>query len=66
MGYIPHTMRFILMIVIALALGLGVYYVMLSDNGSAQTNTREAANDAKSAADAYKKSQEDMMRQLGQ
>lgn len=58
-------MRFIMMIVVALALGLGVYYVMLSDDGGAQTNTQEAAQGAKAATDAYKKNQEDMMRQIG-
>lgn len=50
--------------VIALGLGMGVYYVMLSDNAGVQAESRDAANNAKAAADAYKKNQEDMMRQL--
>lgn len=60
-------MRFLLMVVIALGLGLGMYYVMMPKDGSGvHQESTNAANDAKAKADAYKKSQEDMMRQLGQ
>ncbi len=59
-------MRIILAFVIALAIGGGVYYVMMSDSSGVQAESRDVANNAKAATDAYKKNQEDMMRQLGQ
>jgi len=57
-------MRIILAFVIVLAIGGGVYYVMVSDSSGVQTESRDAANNAKAAADAYRKNQEDMMKQL--
>lgn len=59
-------MKLILTILIALAIGGSVYYVMTSQGTGVQTESRDAANNAKAAADAYKKNQEDMMRQLQQ
>lgn len=59
-------MRFLLMTLIALGVGLGVYYVMMPQDGSSvQQESLDAANDTKATTDAYKKNQEDMMRQLG-
>lgn len=59
-------MKFLLTVAIALAIGGGVYYVTMSDSSGVQAESRDAANNAKAATDAYKKNQEDMMRQLGQ
>ncbi len=59
-------MKFLLTVAIALAIGGGVYYVTMSDSSGVQAESSDAANNAKAATDAYKKNQEDMMRQLGQ
>lgn len=57
-------MKLILTILIALAIGGGIYYVTSSQGTGMQAESRDAANNAKAAADAYKKNQEDMMKQL--
>lgn len=59
-------MRFLLLLIVALALMGGGYYVMTSQSSGMQAESRDAANDAKANADAYKKNQEDMMKQLQQ
>lgn len=59
-------MKFLVLLIIGLGIGLGVWYVMLSGNEGMQTQTQNTANDAKAAADAYQKNQQDMMRQMGQ
>lgn len=58
-------MRFLLMTLIALGVGLGVYYVMMPQDGTGvQQESMDAANGAKAATDAYQKNQEEMMRQF--
>ncbi len=59
-------MKFLLFVVIALAIGGGIYYVMLSQNAGTAQQAQQNAGSAKAAADSYNKQQEDLMRQLGQ
>lgn len=59
-------MKFLVLLLIGLGIGLGVYYVMLSGNEGMQVKTQEAANTARDSADAYQKNQQEMMKQLGQ
>ncbi len=61
-----HAMRILLMLIVCLAIGLGIYYVSSSEQQVSPAKVMEQQNKAQVQADAYKKSQEDMMKQLGQ
>ena len=57
-------MRFVMLLVIALAVGAGFLYVFTNAQRQTQGEIEEQQNAAQDAADAYRKNQEDMMRQL--
>lgn len=59
-----RTMRFVMLLVIALAVGAGFLYVFTNAQKQTQGEIEEQQNAAQDAADAYRKNQEDMMRQL--
>ncbi len=59
-------MRILVMTLIALGIGGGMYYVMFSNQGSMKEQVHTAEDSAQKAAAAYKKNQEDMMKQMGQ
>lgn len=60
------VMRFLLLLIIACGIGAGVYYVVLSNGATAQERATDAQQQAQQATDAYRKTQEDYMRQLGE
>ncbi len=59
-------MRILLLLLVALAVGGGVFYVMSGQQQATLVKVQDSQNSAQDKADAYKKNQEDMMKQLGQ
>ncbi len=59
-------MRILLILVIGLAIAGVVLYFFMGSQLQMQSNIQQQESSAQGAADAYKKSQQDMMRQLEQ
>lgn len=59
-----RTMRFIMLLVITLAVGAGFLYVYTNAQKDTQAEIQEQQNAAQEATDAYRKNQEEMMRQM--
>lgn len=57
-------MRFIMLLVIALAVGAGFLYVYTNAQKATQAEIQEQQGAAQEATDAYRKNQEEMMRQM--
>ena len=59
-------MRFILLSVIALGVAGAILFVFMNEQKKVSTEAVQLQETAKEKADAYKKNQADMMKQLGQ
>lgn len=59
-------MKLLLTTLIALAIGVGIWYFVSSKQGGMQMHINSAQSEAQEKADAYQKQQQDMMKQLSQ
>ncbi len=59
-------MKLLLTIAIALLVGIGIWYFVLQNQDGMQMQINSAQNDAQEKTDAYRKQQEEMMKQLDQ
>ncbi len=57
-------MRFIMLLVMALAVGAGFLYLYTNVQKGTQAEIQEQQNAAQKATDEYRKNQEEMMRQM--
>lgn len=59
-------MKFLIILVITLLLGVGAWYFMLNNKQGIQVQINTVQNSAQEKAATYKAEQEKMMKQLGQ
>lgn len=59
-------MKLLLTTLIAVLIGVGIWYFVSSKQAGMQMHINSAQTEAQQKADAYQKQQQDMMKQLGQ